>query len=275
MPPLTNVEIAQQLPGVVAEIQKILSATGSYHGVLRGSMEAALAESQGAEIIGPDGQPFNHLQNLKDTLNALTNNRDTLRSFLAQIRASGDYSSVSKLSESLQPMMQAAADKQAVMAETVELAESLENRKSRSIHRRGLRSRRLGGRQTGRTVASLVSEQLKVLAGVLRQRGIDPTLLPRSVSASANVLMEEIEEQPVAAETAFPGPSRRCCGRQPHTDLRVPREGWSRRFRWVLEGGRGCSRSDVGDKRPAYLRPDYHPRRGRPDLGTPRPNTGA
>lgn len=201
MPPLTNVQIAQRLPGVVAEIQKILSATGSYHGVLRGSMEAALAESQGAEIIGPDGQPFNHLQNLKDTLNALTNNRDTLRSFLAQIRASGDYSSVSKLSESLEPMMQAAADKQAVMAETVELAESLQ--KTNPGRFTGVAFGQGGlGAQTGRTVASLVSEQLKVLAGVLRQRGIDPTLLPRSVSASANVLMEEIEEQPVAAETA-------------------------------------------------------------------------
>jgi hypothetical protein len=201
MPPLTNVQIAQQLPGVVAEIQKILSAAGSYHGVLRGSMEAALAEAQGAEIIGPDGRAFNHLQNLKDTLNALTNNRDTLRGFLAQICTSGDYSSVSKLSESLEPLLEAATDKQQVMSEAVELAESLQ--KTNPGRFAGVAFGQGGlGAQTGRTVASLVSEQLKVLAGVLRQRGIDPTLLPRNVAATANVVMEEIEEQPVAAETA-------------------------------------------------------------------------
>ena len=91
----------------------MLSASRSYHGVLRGSLEAVLAEAQGAEVVGPDGQPFNHYQSLIDTLNALRNNAGTIRDILAQIRARGDYRTVEELSRSLRPLLDLARDREA------------------------------------------------------------------------------------------------------------------------------------------------------------------
>ena len=167
MPILTEQQIIQRLPDAVSELQAVLSASRSYHGVLRGSLEAVLAEAQGADVVGPDGQPFNHYQSLIDTLNALRNNAGTIRDILAQIRARGDYRTVEELSRSLRPLLDLARDREAVMAETQALAETLEETNPQRLAGVAFGQGGLGV-QTGRTIASLVSTQLQMLATTLR-----------------------------------------------------------------------------------------------------------
>jgi hypothetical protein len=198
---LTEQQIVQKLPKAVQELQKVLSASGSYHGWLRGSLEAVLAEAQGAEIVGQDGQPFNHYQNLADTLNALRNNSGAIRDFLGQIRALGDFKTVQELSQDLRPLLDLARDREAVMADTKALAETLEQMCPDRLA--GVAFGQGGlGTQVGRTVSSLISTQLQVLATTLRARGIDPFLIPQYLRASAGVLLEKIEEIPITIEDA-------------------------------------------------------------------------
>ena len=203
MPILTEQQIIQRLPDAVSELQAVLSASRSYHGVLRGSLEAVLAEAQGADVVGPDGQPFNHYQSLIDTLNALRNNAGTIRDILAQIRARGDYRTVEELSRSLRPLLDLARDREAVMAETQALAETLEETNPQRLAGVAFGQGGLGV-QTGRTIASLVSTQLQMLATTLRARGIDPVLVPQNLRASASLLLDEIEELPVSTEQSAP-----------------------------------------------------------------------
>jgi len=199
MPIFTEQRIVQNLPIAVQKLQEVLSASGSFHGVLRGSLEAVLAEAQGAEIVGPDGVPFNHYQNLTDTLNALRNSSGSIQDILGQIGGRGDFKTVEELSQSLRPLLDLAKDREAVMAETQSLAETLEQSYPQRLAGVAFGQGGLGP-QVGRTVSSLISTQLQLLANTLRARGIDPFLLPQNLRASSGMLLEEIEELPVSTE---------------------------------------------------------------------------
>jgi hypothetical protein len=196
--PPTPDQLAAQLQTAVTNLQQALS--GSMHGVLRGSVEAMLAEAQGAEIVGPNGVAFQHIISVEENGAALIDREQAVTNLLRQIR-SQDPNAAGQISQALRSLLTIARDRIDLITRAQgmasELARAYPDRLAGvAIGQGGL------GPDVGRSASSMVSEQLEQLAPVLRSRGIDPVLIPRQMAAAAAELEEEITEMPIGARDA-------------------------------------------------------------------------
>jgi hypothetical protein len=179
----TPAQMAQDLQRYVTNLQQLLSN----HQLCRGTFEAVLAEAQGGEFVLSNAETAEHVTSLEQAARGLMNNESQLTDLLRQIR-SVDPRTAGQLSQSLQPILQMARQRIALVEETRQVVFEL-----KMLHPDKLASVPL---QTGpREIASMASTQLQNLR---------MSLVPSGVSSAPWVqeVLEEIEELPVNEKEA-------------------------------------------------------------------------
>lgn len=194
-------QLSQQLREAVEELCTVVS--GSAHGILRGSHEAALAEAQGAQIVRNVAQQaatFEHILDLESTGVAIQDRLRDVQSLLGKI-GEIDPGLMSRSKEALQPLIETAESNAELIEETREVAADL----GRTFGNRfaGVYFGQGGlGPEVGRSFGALISTQINQMAMTLRARGIEPNLIPNEFTRG-RMLLQQIQRLPVTIEDAF------------------------------------------------------------------------
>src|SRR5271166_2399716 len=194
-------QLSQQLRDAVEALCTVVS--GSAHGILRGSHEAALAEAQGAEIVrnvAQQGATFQHILDLENTGAAIQDRLQVVQSLLGKM-GEIDRGVMLRSQEALQPLMESGESNVELIEDTREVATEL----ARNFGNRlaGVAFGQGGlGTQVGRSYAVLISTQINQMAVTLRARGIEPSLIPNEFSRG-RMLMQQIQQLPVTIQDAF------------------------------------------------------------------------
>jgi hypothetical protein len=177
--------IANEISWAAENLQTVLT---THHGVLRGTMEAALAEAQGAELIAP-GEAASHLSSMEQAAAALSNNEQVVVTQLQQLR-NINAQAAGQLSNALRPLLQLVRQRIDLMQQVRNLALELE-----MLHPERLESTPVVAGP--REVASLISSQLRSMAGPLRAQGI--ALVPGGLTVQAWVqnVLQQVRQLPV------------------------------------------------------------------------------
>jgi len=178
----TPAQLAQQIQ---QHADNLINVLRTHHGLLRGTYEAAIAEAQGAELVGSAGQTFQHIESLEQGANALLSQKEAIGKSLSQLR-NLDPRAAAQLGDALRPALDKARQLIDLAQNTRQVALELFNTGN---------AQRLGGTplQTGRDVANLASEQISQLGR---------NLVPGAIAEVPWVeeTLEEIEEQPVTLQ---------------------------------------------------------------------------
>lgn len=194
-------QLGQQLREAVEALCTVLS--GSAHGILRGSHEAALAEAQGAQIVrnvAQQGATFQHILDLENSGAAIQDRLQVVQSLLGKM-GEIDRGVMLRSQEGLQPLIESAESNVELIEDTQEVAADL----ARNFGDRlaGVAFGQGGlGTQVGRSFAALISTQINQMAVTLRARGIEPSLIPNEFTRG-RMLMQQIQQLPVTIEDAF------------------------------------------------------------------------
>lgn len=175
------IDAIRNAPGEVARfcasVVSLANTLISHHGVFQGSQEAALAESQGAQLFqGGAGTVVNHVQSVRQAGQSLANRQQEIQQGLNFFsRFSADLAA--KLREILNPLLRAADATRAVIAETEAMAADLARTNATRLQGIPL--------QTGPRDVALISNQLNAQNAALAARGAPTTLLPDPGTAQA------------------------------------------------------------------------------------------
>lgn len=192
----TPEEIIAQLGEAVLDLLSMLD--GRLHGMLRGTCEAVLAESQGGQV-GPDGG-FEHMQSLKNALTALSTRQQALEDALNRV-ASIDAGMAQRLRQMLSPLMNQSQQVTSVLEDTEEMATELARTNGNRLE--GVFFGQGGlGPEVARDARALITTQMQQRASELMGRGIEPRLIPSLQSGGAQ-LMARIRDLPTNAADAI------------------------------------------------------------------------
>jgi hypothetical protein len=183
-------QIAQQISAAVETLQNTLA---THHGVLRGTMEAVLAEAQSGEVMvaGPEGAT--HLNSLEQAAAALINNNAIIVTKLNELRTINSQAA-GQLSTSLRPLLELTRQRLDLMQQVENVALELE-----ALHPERLANMPLVA--GARDASSLVSSQLtRLTAGPLNPGGVP--LVPAGVTAWVQGTLQQVRQLPVTISQA-------------------------------------------------------------------------
>jgi RHS repeat-associated protein len=159
--------VATQIQDAANELLRILQSNSVQHAMTRGTFEAAIAESQGAELTKPSSQTAQHLQNLRNSTTAIAQRREALVQAMNTLRRMGPNAvrAHEALRQALQPLLQRSGEFLRLSAQTQEIIAEI---------RFTSNTTRLTGAplNTGRDTAHLVSTQLQNMRVSLLPNGI-------------------------------------------------------------------------------------------------------
>jgi hypothetical protein len=185
--------IAQQISSAVERLQNTLA---SHHGVLRGTMQAVLAEAQGGALLEAGPGQTSHLLSMEQAAAALINNNRIIVDQLNQLRTINPQAA-GQLSQSLRPLLDLTRQRIDLMEQVEALAVELE----------GLHPQRLEGMPlicSVREASGLITTQLsRLTAGPLRPQGV--ALVPGGIAVQPWVqnALQQIRQLPVNAAQAM------------------------------------------------------------------------
>jgi hypothetical protein len=193
--PFNPQAIGEALQAAISRLHEGLA--GANHAVLRGTVESAWAQAQGADILKGSGTPFNHIQSLEQGAAAVEGQIDEVEGLLNQI-AGSDRDAFIRIRNDLKPFLDVAKDRADVLFQARTMCQTLLNNPETNERLENVAFGQGGlGAAAIRDEASLISSQLRQLAPVLTSRGIDPTLLPRTLGAAAEALENEVADMPI------------------------------------------------------------------------------
>jgi hypothetical protein len=190
-------DVLTHLPRVLDQIRNVLSHSAA----LRGTAEAALAESQGAQMVVEDGSIAQHFPNLSNAARSLQGSQEVIRSSLQLLHREEGFQAASDVKNIVKPLVEIAKDRTQVMSSVRQLGLTLQQTVPSRLA--GMRFGQGGlGTELGRSYNSLVSVQIQQQAGELVKRGVDPRLIPQNLGPTANAVMDDIEEMPISLQDA-------------------------------------------------------------------------
>ena len=159
----------------------ILGLLAQPHGIDQGTYDAALAEFQGAVILRDSAEPFQHAISMRNTANALVNNREAILQAISNLRQS-DPQAASTAARSLEPLLNESTRYIALARDTESVMVELSNTGN---------TQRLADvvlTPQGRTSAALVSNQLAAQRMALLPRGVEEASWVQSVMTRIRAL---------------------------------------------------------------------------------------
>lgn len=161
-------DVGAQLQQYIAQLQTALV----HHGFLRGTFEAALAESQGLQLIGPNAKMFQHLLSMEQAVRATRAPLTQIGNLLTRLR-SIDPRAATVIGDSLRNLLTLARERIALAQATGDLIFELKATGN---------SVRLAGAPVAtaaRTTTGMVSHQLRQLWQGLVPAGLQSALWVR------------------------------------------------------------------------------------------------
>ena len=148
----TPQDLAQQIQ---EQANSLLQILGTHHAFLRGTFEAAIAEAQGAELVGSSGQVVQHILSLEQGAQALITREQTLTELLRTLRGLNP-GAAGELSNALSPALQRARELIGLSEQTRAIIFEIKG----TAYEGGLAMTPLNA---GRDIARLMSTQLSQL----------------------------------------------------------------------------------------------------------------
>jgi hypothetical protein len=170
----------------------LLIMRGKSHGIFMGTHQAAIFEAQGGQI-GAGG--FSHLSDLRATAAAIQTRQDAFN--LALNRLQGMMPQIGpRVREICQPVLRLSNEYLKAAGETEQVAAELQQSDPKRFEGVILGEGGMGP-EIGRTVPSLVTNQLNKMSGQLIDRGIEPRLIPSARASLQQPWTAATRELPV------------------------------------------------------------------------------